>query len=41
MRVFVLGHQGMLGHVVARYLAQHGCRVLTSALRYTGQAQIH
>lgn len=39
MRVFVLGHQGMLGHVVARYLAQHGCRVLTSALRYTGQAR--
>ena len=39
MRVFVLGHRGMLGHVVARYLAQQGCQVLTSALRYAAQPQ--
>jgi len=39
MRVFVLGHQGMLGHVVARYLAQQGCQVLTSALRYVALAR--
>jgi dTDP-4-dehydrorhamnose reductase len=39
MRVFVLGHQGMLGHVVARYLAQQGCQVMTSTLRYAAQAR--
>ena len=39
MRVFVLGHQGMLGHVVARYLTQQGCQVLTSPQRYAAQAR--
>lgn len=39
MRVFVLGQQGMLGHVVARYLAQLGCQVVTSPLRYAAQAR--
>ncbi len=34
-RVFVLGHRGMLGHVVARYAAESGCTVLTSDARYT------
>jgi dTDP-4-dehydrorhamnose reductase len=29
----------MLGHVVARYLAQQGCQVVTSALRYAAQAR--
>jgi dTDP-4-dehydrorhamnose reductase len=32
--VFVLGHSGMLGHVVARYLAGQGCEVFTSGARY-------
>lgn len=36
MKVFVLGHRGMLGHVVARYLREGGHEVLTSELRYTG-----
>lgn len=39
MRVFVLGHQGMLGHVIARYLTQQGCQVLTSTQRYAAQAR--
>jgi dTDP-4-dehydrorhamnose reductase len=39
MRVFVLGHQGMLGHVVARFLGQQGCEVVTSGLRYAGAAR--
>jgi dTDP-4-dehydrorhamnose reductase len=39
MRVFVLGHQGMLGHVVARFLEQQGCEVVTSGLRYGGAAR--
>jgi dTDP-4-dehydrorhamnose reductase len=39
MRVFVLGHQGMLGHVVARFLEQQGCEVVTSSLRYGGAAR--
>lgn len=34
--VFVVGHRGMLGHVVARYLAQLGYRVVTSDERYRG-----
>lgn len=29
MRVCVLGHRGMLGHVVARYLSERGCVVTT------------
>lgn len=39
MRVFLLGHRGMLGHVVARYLEQQGCEVATSSLRYGGAAR--
>jgi dTDP-4-dehydrorhamnose reductase len=36
MRVFVVGHRGMLGHVVARYFREVGFEVLTSEKRYTG-----
>lgn len=36
MKVFVLGHRGMLGQVVARYFREQGCEVCTSDLRYTG-----
>ena len=36
MRVFVLGHRGMLGHVVARRLAESGHEVETSDARYDG-----
>ncbi len=36
MTIHVLGHQGMLGHVVARHLAEAGHRVLTSDKRFTG-----
>jgi dTDP-4-dehydrorhamnose reductase len=36
MRVFVLGHNGMLGHVVARYLTEQGFHVLTTEARYSG-----
>src|SRR6267143_486220 len=32
--VFVLGHRGMLGHVVTRYLTEQGCEVVTSNARY-------
>ena len=39
MRVFVLGHRGMLGHVVARFLEQQGCEVVTSPARYGGAAR--
>ena len=39
MRVFVLGHRGMLGHVVGRFLEQQGCEVVTSSLRYGGAAR--
>jgi dTDP-4-dehydrorhamnose reductase len=39
MRVFVLGHRGMLGHVVARFLEQQGCEVVTSPERYGGAAR--
>src|SRR5687768_170668 len=35
-RVFVLGHRGMLGHVVHRYLSELGLQVLVSEKRYTG-----
>lgn len=35
-RVFVLGHRGMLGHVVAAYLRAQGCEVITSEKRYGG-----
>jgi len=33
-RVFVLGHRGLLGHVVARYAAEQGWEVITSPVRY-------
>jgi len=33
----ILGHRGMLGHVVARLFSEHGYRVLTTEARYTGQ----
>lgn len=36
MRVFVLGHRGMLGHVVARAAAERGHEVVTSSERYAG-----
>lgn len=35
--VFVLGHRGMLGHVVARHLADLGLNILTTDERYVGQ----
>jgi dTDP-4-dehydrorhamnose reductase len=35
MKVFVVGHRGMLGHVVARFLAESGCLVVTSNQRYS------
>ncbi|SRR5579883_169901 len=38
-RMFVLGHRGMLGHVVARYAAEMGWTVLTSEARYEGRAR--
>lgn len=34
--VFVLGHRGMLGSTVRRYLDQQGFEVLTTDLRYSG-----
>jgi|JFJP01.1.fsa_nt_gi dTDP-4-dehydrorhamnose reductase len=34
MRVCVLGHRGMLGHVVARYLISQGCKVVTISERF-------
>jgi len=33
-RMFVLGHRGMLGHVMARYAEEGGWEVVTSPLRY-------
>jgi dTDP-4-dehydrorhamnose reductase len=35
-KVLVLGHRGMLGHVVHRYLAENGFEVLTTDERFTG-----
>lgn len=37
MTVFVLGHRGLLGHVVARVLRQAGLDVRDSERRYTGR----
>ena len=34
MRVTVLGHRGMLGHMVAKYLRAQGCQVLTLTQRF-------
>lgn len=36
MKVFVLGHRGMLGHVVARFLSEQGMQVMNSEHRYKG-----
>ena len=36
MTFFVLGHRGMLGHIVTRHLQEHGHRVIVSEERYTG-----
>ena len=36
MKVFVLGHRGMLGHVVSRYLTEQGHEVRHSSSRYAG-----
>lgn len=36
MKIFVLGHRGMLGHVVARYLTESGYAIVTSDSRYAG-----
>lgn len=38
-RIFVLGHRGMLGHTVARYLAERGHELVTSSRRYSGRAK--
>jgi dTDP-4-dehydrorhamnose reductase len=38
MKVFVLGHKGMLGHVVFSHLSSLGIQVVTSDLRYSGEA---
>ncbi len=38
-RVCVLGHRGMLGHVVARYLKESGLEVVTIADRFRGAAE--
>ena len=37
MKVLVLGHKGMLGHVVTRFLREQGLNVLTLQERYTAQ----
>jgi dTDP-4-dehydrorhamnose reductase len=37
MRVCVLGHRGMLGHVVARYLSERGCTVTQVRCRFTAK----
>jgi dTDP-4-dehydrorhamnose reductase len=36
MKIFVLGHRGMLGHVLARYLREQGMEVITTEERYSG-----
>jgi dTDP-4-dehydrorhamnose reductase len=38
MRVLVLGHRGMLGHVVARRFAERGHEVITTDFRYDGES---
>jgi dTDP-4-dehydrorhamnose reductase len=38
IRVCVLGHRGMLGHVVARYLAEQGCQVTTVGRRFSAES---
>jgi dTDP-4-dehydrorhamnose reductase len=39
VKVFVLGHRGMLGHAVARYFRERGHDVQTTDLRYDGGPQ--
>src|SRR5438874_903765 len=39
MKIFVVGHQGMLGHVAVRFLKQQGCEVITSSMRSKGGAR--
>lgn len=39
MRVCVLGHRGMLGHTLCRYLAEAGHEVLTLKDRFDGKAE--
>ena len=34
MKVFVLGHNGMLGHMVHKYLSTKDCHVITTDLRW-------
>jgi len=34
VRICVLGHQGMLGNTLARYLEEHGCHVITIGQRF-------
>lgn len=38
MRICILGHRGMLGHVVCRYLAEVGHEVLTLKERFDGES---
>jgi dTDP-4-dehydrorhamnose reductase len=38
-RIFVLGHRGMLGHVVCRHAEEVGWEVVTSATRYAAAAR--
>lgn len=39
MRVCVLGHRGMLGHTLCRYLAEAGHEVVTLEERFDGESQ--
>ena len=38
MRICILGHRGMLGHAVCRYLAEAGYEVLTLKERFDGES---
>jgi len=37
MRVLLLGHNGMLGHIVARYLSDKGIQVTTTNYRFSSE----
>jgi dTDP-4-dehydrorhamnose reductase len=39
MKVFVLGHRGMLGHVVASFFREAGLQVVTTDARYAAEPQ--
>ena len=41
MNVLVLGHRGMLGHVVARYLRERGHTILEARERYSGRLDLN